>query len=188
MAANMRNPGGRRGNPWSLAIWSFAGGLLLLPLAAMQFTDEVNWTASDFAVFGAMLAVACGAYEFAARMSGSAAYRAGAGLAVAAGFVLVWVNLAVGIIEETTHPANAMFAGVLVVGVLGALIARFRPQGMARALAATAIAQAAAGAIGLIFFRGEGMNQGAALTVLTGLLVAMWLVSAWLFRKSARAA
>ena len=186
MAANMRNLGGRRGNPWSLAIWGFAGALLLLPLVAMQFTDEVNWTASDFAVFGVMLAVACGAYEFATRMSGSVAYRAGAGLAVVAGFLLVWVNLAVGIIEETAHPANAMFAGVLAVGILGALVARFRPRGMARALVATAIAQTLAGAIGLIFFRSEGMNQAAALTILTGALVAMWLVSAWLFHRAAR--
>ncbi len=185
MAANMQNQGARRGNPWRLAIWGFAGCLLLLPLVAMQFTDEVNWTGSDFAVFGAMLAIACGAYEFAARMSGSKAYRAGAGIAVAAGFLLVWVNLAVGIIQDTAHPANLMFVGVLMVGIAGALVARFRPRGMARALVATAAAQGLAGAIGLVFFRAEGPQQAMALFVLTGFLAAMWLVSAWLFRKSA---
>ncbi len=186
MAANMRNPGGRRRNPWRLAIWGFAGALLLLPLVAMQFTDEVKWTGSDFVVFGAMLAAACGAYEFAARMSGSTAYRAGAGIAVVAGFLLVWVDLAVGIIQDTAHPANLMFAGVLVVGIVGALAARFRAAGMKRALHATAGAQALAGAAGLIFFRSEGMPQAVALTVLTVVLAALWLVSAWLFGKAAR--
>ncbi len=29
--------------------------LLLIPLMAMQFTDEVNWTLSDFVVAGALL-------------------------------------------------------------------------------------------------------------------------------------
>ncbi len=186
MAAHPQSGGGQYKNRWSLAIWAAAGSLLLLPLVAMQFTDEVNWTGFDFLVFGTMLAVACGAYEVAAQMSGSAAYRLGAGAAVVAGFLLVWVNLAVGIIEETTHPANAMFAGVLAVGILGALIARFRARGMARASVATAAAQMAAGAIGLIFFRSEGTNQAVALTALTGILAALWLVSAWLFRRAAR--
>lgn len=186
MAAHPQSGGGPYKNRWSLAIWAMAGCLLLLPLVAMQFTDEVNWTGFDFLVFGAMLAVACGAYEVAARMSGNVAYRLGAGVAIVAGFLLVWVNLAVGIIEETTHPANAMFVGVLAVGILGALTARFRARGMARASVATAAAQISAGAIGLIFFRSEGMNQALALTVLTAILVALWLVSAWLFRRAAR--
>lgn len=188
MAADMSNDHAPHRNRWSLPIWSAAGSLLLLPLVAMQFTDEVNWTLSDFVVFGAVLAIACGIYEFAARMSGSTAYRAGAGVAVVAGFLLVWVDLAVGIIGATAHPANLMFVGVLAVGILGALAARFRPPGMARALAATASAQALAGAIGLVFFRSEGMRQAVALAVLTGVLVALWLVSAWLFRKAARGA
>jgi len=34
-----------------------------------------------------------------------------------------------------------MYIGVLAVGIIGALIARFQPHGMARALFATALAQ-----------------------------------------------
>jgi hypothetical protein len=45
--------------------------ILLLPLRAMQFTDEVVWDEADFAVMAAMLFGACGAYEMAARMTGN---------------------------------------------------------------------------------------------------------------------
>jgi len=79
------------------APWVAAALLLLLPLIAMQFTDEVNWDGTDFIVAGALLFGACGAYELAAKTTGSTAYRAGAGLAILAALLLVWINLAVGI-------------------------------------------------------------------------------------------
>ena len=40
--------------PWRIIGWSIPATLLLLPLVAMRFTDEVNWTFSDF-VFAAVL-------------------------------------------------------------------------------------------------------------------------------------
>lgn len=43
---------------------------MLLPLFAMQITDEVKWDAADFAILGAMLGAVCGTFELAARMSG----------------------------------------------------------------------------------------------------------------------
>jgi len=46
---------GRQKNPWRAAIWGCSGALLLLPLNAVQFTDEVQWTISDFVVFGTTL-------------------------------------------------------------------------------------------------------------------------------------
>ena len=45
---------GWRRRRWRLAAWSVAALLLLLPLVAMQFTDEVNWSLADFVVFGAL--------------------------------------------------------------------------------------------------------------------------------------
>ncbi|MDQ2695792.1 MAG: hypothetical protein M3Z21_10530, partial [Pseudomonadota bacterium] len=65
MTGNPENGGGRRGSRWRIAVWGTAAFLLLLPLAAMQFTNEVNWDETDFIVFGAMLAVACGTCELA---------------------------------------------------------------------------------------------------------------------------
>lgn len=180
MTTHAGNDGAPRGNPLSPVIWGAAACLLLLPWVAMQFTHDVVWTAFDFIVFGTMLAVACGAYELAARMSRNTWYRAAAGIAVLAGFFMVWVNLAVGIIGSEHNPANLMFAGVLGVGVGGALIARFRALGMAYALVAMALAQALVGAIVLVAGWGyEGV-------VLSGCFVAAWLASSELFRQAAR--
>ena len=178
--------GARRGLSWRIAPWPIAA-FLLLPLVAMRFTGEVVCDGADFAVLGALLLGACGACELAARMTGNVAYRAAVGVAVVAAFVLIWMNLAVGIIGPEDNAANLMHGGVLAVGILGALVARFRPGGMARALAATALAQASVGAIALIAGSGsDGANWPGAIVLLTGFFAALWLASAWLFRKAAR--
>lgn len=169
-----------RSSRWRLARWSAAAALLLLPLVAMQFTNEVNWTGSDFAVFGAMLLVAGLAYEFIASAAGNTAYRLGAGVAVATAFLLVWVNLAVGFIGDEGNPANLVFVGVIALAVIGAVLARFRPAGMARALAATALAQVLVGAVALA----GGWGTTYELTMGTTLFTALWLVSAGLFWKA----
>lgn len=180
MAANMENRDTRRPNRWSLPIWGMAAFMLLLPAVAMQFTTEVNWTGSDFVVMGVLLSLACGSYELATRLSGNTAYRLAAGIAVLAGFMLVWINLAVGIIGSEDNPANLMFVGVLAVGVVGALLARFRAGGMAAAMVAMAIAQCAIAVLAIV----KGSEWG--LVGLIGFFAAMWLLSAVLFRKAAR--
>jgi hypothetical protein len=186
MAGNTEIGGGRRGSRWRIAVWGTAAFLLLLPLVAMQFTDEVNWDETDFAVIGAMLAVACGTYELAARMTGNSAYRAAVGVAVAAAFILVWMNLAVGIIGTEDNPANLMYGGVLAVGIIGAVIARFQPHGMARALVATALAQALVAVIAVIAGMGYPASPPLEILGVTALFTVLWLISAWLFRNAAR--
>ena len=187
MAGNAESGGGRRGRFRRMAPWAIATFIVLLPLVAMQFTNEVVWDGADFAVFGTMLFGACGAYELATRMTGNVAYRAAVGVAVVAAFILIWMNLALGIIGSEDDPANLMFGGVLAVGIFGAVVVRFQPHGMARALAATALAQALAGVIALIGGLGSaGANWPGAILVLTGFFAALWLASAWLFRKAAR--
>ena len=173
----------RRGNRWRVAIWGTAAFLMLLPLLAMRFTDEVAWDLADFAVFGAMLVGACGTYELASSATSNAAYRAAVGVALGAAFLLVWMNLAVGIIGNEGHPANLMYGGVLAVGIIGAIITRFQPRGLARALVATAHAQALVALVALI----AGWGDTSTLLILTGVFVALWLTSAWLFGKAARA-
>ena len=186
MAGNVEYTGGRRRSRWWIAPWAIAALLWLLPLIAMQFTDEVAWDETDFIVFGGMLFGACGAWELAARMTGNTAYRAAVGVALASTFILVWMNLSVGIIGSEDNPANLMFFGVLAVAMIGAAIARFQPRGMARALLATALAQTLAGVIALIAGWGStGANWPQVIVILTLFFAALWLGSAWLFRKAA---
>lgn len=160
--------------------------ILLLPLVAMQFTDEVDWNLTDFVVAGALLLGTGFAYELAARMAGNIAYRAAAGVALAAALLLVWLNLAVGIIGSEDNPANLMYVGVLAVGIIGSIIARFQPDGMSHALIATAVAQAFVAAIALIAGLGSPASGPLELSVLNGFFVALFVGSAWLFRRAAR--
>ena len=80
-----------------------------------------------------------------------------------------------------------MYFGVPAIGFIGAIIARFHPEGMVRALVAMALAQALAGVIALIGGLGStGENWPRVIWVLTGFFAALWLISAGLFRKAAR--
>ncbi len=164
--------------------------ILLIPLVAMQFTDEVNWTLSDFVIMGILLLGAGLTYEFVARKMRTGTNRLATGLAVMTGLVLIWLNLAVGIIGSEDNPANLLYGGVLAVGIIGALISRFEPQGMARTLFATGIAQALVPVIALIIWKpGLTAGEGPGIVGVFGLnafFVALWLISAWLFRKDAR--
>ncbi|MBD2104300.1 hypothetical protein [Leptolyngbya sp. FACHB-261] len=115
----------------------------------------------------------------------STAYRAGSGLALVAAFLLVWLSLGVGIIGKDGDPANLMYFGVLAVGIIGAIIARLQPQGMSRALFATALAQALVAAIALIAGLGLPWSGPAEILLLNGFFIALFAGSGWLFRRSA---
>lgn len=71
--------------------------ILLLPLLAMQFTDEVVWDLTDFAVAGVLLFGAGLAYELIAKKMSTTAYRVAVVIAIGIVFLLIWAELAVGI-------------------------------------------------------------------------------------------
>ena len=139
----------------------------------------MDWDVIDFAVFSALLVGVGVIYTLARRMTDNTAYRAAIGVAVATALILIWMNLAVGLIGNEENPANLMYVGVLAVGLIGANIARFQPHGMARALFATAIAQMLVGVIALI--AGLGFTL-----ILNAFFAALWVGSASLFRHAAR--
>ena len=138
MASNMQSGGANRGNWLRVVIWAFAGSLFLLPLVAMQFTSEVNWDGFDFLVWGVMLLVACGTYELVSRISPNRSYRLGVGAAIVTGFLVFWANAAVGMVGDEDNVYNLLFLGAILAGAILALVAWFRPRGMARALYVTA--------------------------------------------------
>jgi hypothetical protein len=71
--------------------------MLLVPLLAMQLTQEVDWGSDDFAVAGALLFGAGMIYVIAARRARRRAQRAAVAAAVLCGLALIWAELAVGL-------------------------------------------------------------------------------------------
>src|SRR5262249_50083878 len=117
-------------------------------------------------------------------LRGDFAYRWAAGLALVAAFLIVWLNAAAGLMGiEDDDPANLLYVGVLAIGLIGAIVARFQPRGLALAMAATAVAQAVVGAIALQYPNTASPTQ---IALLHGLFVALFAGAALLFRHAAR--
>jgi hypothetical protein len=168
-----------RGWAWFRKLmWSGALFLLLLPAVAMRFTNEVHWTGSDFAFAAVLLFGAAGLVELAARSHASRAYRSGIVAAVGVSFLTIWANGAVGMIGNEDNPYNLWFIGVIALALTGAIAARFRAGGMARAMIAAAAAQAIAAGIGMSMDPRGG--------IFSALFVLPWLLSAALFSSAAR--
>jgi hypothetical protein len=82
-----------------------------------------------------------------------------------------------------------MYAGVLAVGLIGAIITRLEPRGMARALFTMALAQALVPVIALFISRPTIRLEPPGVTgvfVLNAIFVALWVGSALLFLRAAR--
>lgn len=118
-------------------------------------------------------------------MSTNTAYRSAVFVALVTTLLLLWLSLGVGIIGADGDPANRMYFGVVAVGILGALLARFRSRGMAHALLATAAAQGMVGAYAVLAGLGRPWSGPLELIGLNGFFVAMFAVSAWLFLRAA---
>jgi len=181
MTGRMEMNGRSGGQSWRMAVWGGAAALLLAPAVAMQVTDEMAWDPADFILVGLMLAAACGAWELAMLKTKNRAYAAGAIVAAGAAFLLFLVNGAVGFIGNENDPVNLVFFGVLTVALGGAIIVRFRPEGLARTMAVTAGAQVMAGALAVSMVPDvRGFLLG------TAMFVPLWLLSSWLFARAAR--
>jgi hypothetical protein len=80
-----------------IIILLIAFSLLLIPFVAMQFTDEVNWTTTDFILAGSLLIGTGLVLEIIMRTIKNINFRLGLIVAVLIVVMLVWIELAVGI-------------------------------------------------------------------------------------------
>ena len=78
-------------------IIGIVGLLLLLPLAGMQFSKEVNWDGTDFLVAGVLLLGTGLGCEFVLRKVRTTRNRIIICGAILVALLLVWMELAVGI-------------------------------------------------------------------------------------------
>lgn len=84
-------------NQTSVFIYSSVAVILSIPLIAMQFTKEVNWTASDFLIMGALLFTTAFAVDFVMKKVKSFKSRLILVFGILALLILIWVEMAVGI-------------------------------------------------------------------------------------------
>jgi hypothetical protein len=71
--------------------------ILLVPLIAMQFTTEVNWTLLDFVVAAVLLFSTGLMCELALRKIKKTKYRIAICVALLLALLLIWTELAVGV-------------------------------------------------------------------------------------------
>jgi hypothetical protein len=78
-------------------IIAVVASILLIPFCAMQFTDEVAWTSYDFVVMGILLLGTGLLIELVLRKVTGIKPRILLLMAIIAAFLLIWIELAVGI-------------------------------------------------------------------------------------------
>lgn len=160
--------------------------ILLVPLVAMQFTDEVDWSAGDFIVMGALIFGIGFLYVLAVRFVTNLVYRIAIGFALGSTFFMIWANLAVGLIGSGPHWGNMMYMGVLAVGIIGIIFSRFTADGMERAMYGMSLAVVLVAVVALLAnmqeFSGSSVTE---IIGVNGFFALLFAVSGLLFRYAA---
>ena len=168
-----------------LIVWVVIVVLILLIPLVMQLTNEVQW--NEAVAYGVMLLVAGGFYELWQWLkTRSNAYRFAFGVGLAGVILLGWVSGAVGIIGSENQPVNLMYWSVPAVLLIGSLISRFKPRGMAYTLFATALVQVIIPVVALIISPEVSWgNVGViGVFVVNSIFATLLVVSALLFRRA----
>ena len=100
-------------------------------------------------------------------------------VALVAGFALGWSNMVH--VADSGHPENLAYYSVLAVGIVGALLARLRAQGLALTLFAMAGTLAV---IALLLPSGAPPDMARRMAIGHAVFVALFLASGLLFRRA----
>ena len=154
-------------------------GLLMVPLVASRFVDDWNWSAGAFVRVYLVFFVTGMLYAALARKMGSRAYKAGVGLALAAGLALAWTTMVQ--TADSGHPERLWYLSVLAVGFVGASLARLKAPGLAVTLFAMAAVLAL---ISVALPSGAPSGMALRMAVGHGVFVAFFTASGLLFRRA----
>lgn len=122
----------------ALAVW-------MVPVVAAQFVEGWHWGVGGFARVYVLFFLTGMAMALGARRMPGWSYKAGVAAAVVAAFALGWSTMVQ--TSGSENPANLWYLSVLVVGLLGAALARLKPSGLAITLFAMAATLASVTAI-----------------------------------------
>jgi hypothetical protein len=156
--------------------------VLIVPLVASRFVEGWNWSAGSFVFVYALFFATGMVYALITRKMGVWSYKAGFGLALVAGFALGWSTMVH--VADSEHPENLVYYSVLVVGLVGALLARLKARGLARTLFAMAATLAL---IALMLPSGAPPYLARNMVIGHGVFVALFTASGLLFRHASLA-
>lgn len=168
---------------WVAAITVIA---LSIPLVAMQFTNEVNWSITDYIFMGVLIFGTGLFYVLLTRSSENIIHRIAVALAILSTFLLVWINLAVGLIGSGPNAANLMYIAVVATVVTGAFFARFNSKKMERLMFTAAFMLVLIATIQLLakmyMYDGSSVTE---IVAINAFFAVLFIISALLFRYKA---
>jgi hypothetical protein len=156
----------------ALAVW-------MVPVVAAQFVEDWHWGVGGFVRAYLVFFVTGMVIALIARRMGVWSYKAGVGVALVAALALGWSTMVH--TADSGHPERLWYLSVLVVGFIGACLARLKAPG----LAVTLFAMAAVLALISVMLP-SGAPPGPALRMVIGhgVSVALFAASGLLFRHA----
>lgn len=156
---------------------------LMIPLIAMQFSTEVNWTISDFLFAGILIFGTGLTFKLITQNNSSNLFKIAVASALGSGLFLIWANAAVGIIGSENNDFNALYFLVIFVGIIGIFLSRLQ----AGRLSLTLFAMAATQLIMTIVALFSGManlphSSVATIIAVNTFFITWFIVSAFLFK------
>lgn len=167
-----------------IAVFVVPAVILLVPLVATLTSPEWNWGVTSFVVAYVLMTGVGWAYRWLTRSDRPLSYRIAAALALLAAFLLLWINLAVGLIGSEENPANLLYAGVLAIGAVGAIISRSSPRRLALVLVVVAVDQTLVPVIALLVWPQDFSPGVGPVFGLNACFVLCFAASAALFRRT----
>lgn len=171
-----------------LIMWAIlVAAVLMIPLLG-----KFPWSGGDYIFAAVALFGSATIYELVSRKGGNTAYRVAVGIAVVTSLLLVWINGAVGIIGDgDLDIVNAMYFGVLAIGLLGAFITLLEARKMSYVLYSMATLQFLVPIVALIIYNPQITSWGEpgilGVFLLNTFFVIMYVGSGILFRHSSNA-
>jgi hypothetical protein len=159
----------------ALAVW-------MVPLVASQFVEDWHWGVGGFARVYVLFFLVGMAIALVARRMGVWSYKAGVGVALVAGFALAWSTMVQ--VADSGHPERLWYHSVLVVGVIGASLARLKASGLASTLFAMAATLAL---IAVLLPSGAPPDMARRMAIGHGVYVVLFTASGLLFRHASLA-
>jgi len=158
--------------------------ILLIPLTAMQFTSEVQWTLFDFLAAFVLLAGTGLAYLAISHRSKSVMYKTAAAITAITALLLIWVNGAVGLIGSEDNDANLLYGAVIAVLFLGAIITGLKARGMSYVVFLAALTQLLVPLVAYMIWQPQVTGDFFRVIAVSSFFAVLWTGAGLLFRRA----